>query len=95
VSVGLDAVYAVSEAYPNPAVRGRATVEVAVQETQPVRAAVYDMLGRRVAVLHDGPLAAQKTHRLTLETSRWTSGTYFVRVNGAHFTAMRKVVVAR
>ena len=42
----------------------------------------YDLLGREVAVLHRGPLAAG-THRLVFEAAGLPSGVYLVRADGA------------
>jgi hypothetical protein len=56
---------------------------------------VYDVLGRRVAVLHDGPLAAERTERLALSAQGLASGVYLVRVAGEAFTATRRLTVVR
>lgn len=96
VEIALAEAFVLSEATPNPARGGRATLTLTVRETQDVRAEVYDMLGRRVAVLHDGPLSAGVPHTLTLEASRFASGLYLVRVAGERFAPqMRRVVVAK
>jgi len=83
-------------AYPNP-VRERATIELAVKEAQPVTVAIYDVLGRRVATLHAGPLPAQELRRLRLDApaTGLTSGTYFLRVTGEQFAATRRMTVVR
>lgn len=83
-------------AYPNP-VREQATVELAVEERQDVRMAVYDVLGRQVGTLHDGPLPAQETERVSLNASQLglSSGTYFVRVQGERFTATQRLTVVQ
>jgi hypothetical protein len=83
-------------AYPNP-VRERATVELAVKEAQPVTVAIYDVLGRRVATLHAGPLPAQELRRLRLDApaTGLTSGQYFLRVTGEQFAATRRMTVVR
>lgn len=94
VHVGLDAAFALSAASPNP-LRGRGTVEVAVRRAQEVTAHLYDVMGRRVRVLHDGPMAEQTTHRLAVNAQSLPSGIYFVRVVGETFAASRKVVVVR
>jgi hypothetical protein len=56
--------------------------------------ALYDVLGREVAVLHDGPLAAG-AHRLALDASRLPPGVYVVRAVGAGLGLRRSVTVAR
>ena len=83
-------------AYPNP-MRQRATVELAVKEAQEVTVRLYDVLGRAVTTLHTGPVPAQETKRLRLDASQagLSSGTYFLRVRGAAFTATRQLTVVR
>lgn len=86
--------YALSEGYPNP-FRQRATLELAVREAQEVRVEVYDVLGRRVEVIHRGELAANETHRFTVEASGLSSGLYLLRVTGEEFAATRRLVLVR
>jgi hypothetical protein len=83
-------------AYPNP-VRERATIELALKERQDVRLAVYDVLGRQVGTVHDGPLPAQETERVSLNAFQLglSSGTYFLRVQGEMFTATRRLTVVQ
>jgi agmatine deiminase len=78
-------------AYPNPSAGG-VTVRYALDAAGPVRLEVLDLLGRRAALLHDGPAAAGP-HRV-----RWpggAAGTYIVRLTafGAH--AVRRVTLLR
>ncbi len=84
---------ALSAAHPNP-FRGAATVTLALPEAQRVEVALFDVLGRRVAVLHDGPLASG-THALTLDGAGLPSGVYVVRAQSERFTASRRVTVVR
>lgn len=63
--------------YPNPA-RGSATVALSLAEASEVRVAVYDVLGRAVAVLHEGPLAAGE-HALAFEAAGLPAGIYLIR----------------
>jgi hypothetical protein len=93
VEVGLQAVYRLTPPAPNPST-GAAQLQLTLRKTQPVRAAVYDVLGREVAVLHEGTLAGQTP--TTLRTGRTLpAGTYFVRVRGTHFTATERLTVVR
>jgi hypothetical protein len=95
IAVGLARPYAL-DAYPNPFRAGMgATVDVAVREAQDVTVAVYDVLGRRVAVLHDGPVEAGTTERLTLTGRGLASGVYLVRVQGERFQAVRRLTLVR
>jgi hypothetical protein len=77
--------------YPNPTA-GRATVTLALSAAAEVRAAVYDVLGREVAVLHDGPLAAGE-HELALDTAKLPAGVYVVRATGNGLAATRRITV--
>ena len=94
VDVTLDKAYQLSQAYPNP-VRSQATLDLTVQEAQPVTATVYDLLGRQVETLHSGDLAANTPTELRLSAGGLSSGTYFVRVEGESFTATRRLTVVR
>ncbi len=76
-------------AWPNPA-DGVVTVSAAVPSGIEARIDVYDVLGRRVSQLHDGPLAAG-THTLTLDVSRFAPGLYFLRAT----TPLGTVAVGR
>jgi len=78
---------------PNPAV-GRATVTIAVPEAGPVRAVLYDTLGREVAVLHDGPLTAG-VRALPVDASRLRPGVYVVRAEAGGEAASRAYTVVR
>ncbi len=89
----LPAIAALSAAHPNP-FRSTATVTLAVPHAGPVEVALFDVLGRRVMVLHDGPLAAG-SHALTVDGAGLPSGVYVVRASGAGFTASRRVTVVR
>jgi hypothetical protein len=84
---------ALSSARPNPT-RGRATLALTVASPEPVRVAVYDLLGREVLRLHDGPLAAG-THALGLDAAGLSAGLYVVRAASASGTAVRRVTVVR
>ena len=79
---GPDAVALALEAYPNP-LAGSGTIRLRLPEAASAEVAVYDVLGRRVAVLHDGTLAAGD-HAFGTPSGRLTPGVYVVqaRVSG-------------
>ncbi|HLA64809.1 MAG TPA: hypothetical protein VK610_10310 [Rhodothermales bacterium] len=80
---------------PNPT-RGIAGLTLTLaRDRARVTAAAYDALGRRVAVLHDGPLAASAAHALTLDAAGLPAGTYFVRVEADGLRLTRPVTVVR
>ncbi len=67
---------------------------MAVPAAATVRVAVYDVTGREVAVVADGPLEAGR-HALALDASALAPGLYVVRVQSGSEVAVRRVVVAR
>ena len=76
--------------YPNP-LTGSAEFTLALGAAQHVRAEVFDALGRRVAVLHDGALAAGADHALRFDAAGLPAGLYVVRVQSAGASAVRRV----
>ncbi|MCA0267606.1 MAG: hypothetical protein LCH53_00040 [Bacteroidetes bacterium] len=79
--VGMDgpALLAVS---PNPA-SGPVRVTAAVREAQAVRVDVIDLLGRRVATLHTGAMAAGEAETWSLPSGTLASGRYMLVLSGA------------
>ena len=77
--------------YPNPSA-GEAVVELTLSEASETRVVLFDVLGREVAVLHDGPLGTG-SHRLALDGRRLPSGVYLVRVEGATSLSRRITLV--
>jgi hypothetical protein len=84
--------------FPSPA-RGPVTVAVDVPSPGQAAVAVYDLLGRRVAALHEGPVAAGRL-TLALDGHTLPAGVYVVRVtaygaDGRASAASTRVVLAR
>lgn len=86
-------VFPALHAFPNPAT-GTVTVAVSLAERTEVRVDVVDVLGRRVAVLHDGPLSVGE-HRLSLDGSGLPAGVYVVRATGGGLDHSRRVTLVR
>ena len=86
--------FRLSRAFPNP-FREQATFTLEVARAQPVRVGVYDALGRQVALLHDGDLAAGTAHRFAVDARSLASGTYFVRVSGEAFSATERLTLLK
>ena len=78
---------------PNP-FRAATVVTVDLAEPTDVRVAVYDALGRGVAVLTDGPLAAG-VHRLPWTPGGAPAGVYLVRVEAGDAVRTARVVLLR
>ncbi|NNF57245.1 MAG: T9SS type A sorting domain-containing protein [Rhodothermaceae bacterium] len=81
------------ESYPNPFTAG-STVPFTVDETSHVRLAVYDVLGREVALLADGSYPVG-THRATLDARPLPSGTYVYRLEANGEVQMRTMTLVK
>jgi photosystem II stability/assembly factor-like uncharacterized protein len=81
------------EVHPNPA-HDSATVTFTLRTPSEVEAVLYDGLGRRVAVLHEGPLGAGE-HTLPLDGGALPAGVYVVRVAAGGAVATRTVTLLR
>ena len=84
-------VFALESPAPNP-VASTATIRLRLGTSQPLRAALFDALGRRVAVLHDGPLSAG-TPVLTVDASALPNGLYLVQIRSEEQRTTRRLVV--
>ena len=81
-------------AHPNPFAVST-TFALTVPRTGNAVVEVFDLLGRRVATLHDGPLTAEVEHRFTFAARDLPSGLYLVRATGDGFTEARRVTLSR
>jgi V8-like Glu-specific endopeptidase len=79
-------------ASPNP-FSGRTTLSFSVAEDSDVRLAVYDVLGREVAVLVDGRLGAG-THTAAFEASGLAAGTYVYRLIEGNDVQVGRITIA-
>ena len=86
--------YRLTAPHPNP-FNPQTQFTLSVTETQQVTVEVYNMLGRRVAVLHKGRLAADQTHTFTFEASNAPSGIYLIRITGEQFSATQRVTLLK
>lgn len=85
--------FAIEAAWPNP-FNERVSVRYSLPQSAEVQLAVYDILGRRVATLQQGRLAAGR-HTVSWNAQGVASGVYFLRLNSAGQTRLRKVVLVR
>jgi hypothetical protein len=79
--------------YPNPA-RRAATVAVTLPAPTDVAVRVYDVQGRLVATLADGPLGAGR-HDLAFNAGSIAAGVYLVRMEAGGTVRTRSLTVAR
>jgi hypothetical protein len=78
LSANLPGEFGLGAAYPNPFAQA-AILPVVLPESAEVRLAVFDVLGREVAVLAEGRLEAG-AHRLVFDASGLPSGAYVARL---------------
>ena len=78
---------------PNP-VRDTATLTLTLAAPRSASVTLSDLLGRRVAVLHEGPLSAG-AHRLAADLSRLPAGIYLVRAEANGEAVSRTMTVVR
>ena len=90
---GEEAVFALGAPYPNP-VSGRLTVPYALESEGYARVSVFDVLGREVAVVREGP-ARIGTSEARVDVSALASGLYLVVLEAAGQRAVRRITVAR
>lgn len=100
VSVGAGpsaAAFEMAPVWPNPA-RGAVRIDLSISRAQRVEVAVFDVVGRRISILHEGPLAAG-AHAFTWDARdaagrRATAGVYFARARAGSDVRVRRVVIA-
>lgn len=85
--------FRLSAATPNP-VRDLGFLTLTVAQTQDVQVAVYDALGRQVAVLHDGLVASGEEVAMTFRSADLAPGLYVVRAVGEGFQTSQRITVA-
>lgn len=93
VRIGPAEAYSLSKASPNP-FRQQTTLRLSVREAQQVQAALFNVLGQRVRMLHDGRVDAGDLS-LRVSASGLASGVYFVRIEGEQFAETRRVVLVQ
>jgi len=84
---------ALEQNYPNP-FNPLTTFEYSINSAQHVRLAVYDLLGRQVALLVNDVQAAS-TYRVNFDASYLSSGTYFYRLETPNTSLSRKMVLLK
>ena len=85
--------FALEPGYPNP-FASTSTLAYTLPAAGPVRMEVFDLFGRRVAVLVDEERTAGR-HTETLASEGMASGTYIVRLQAGAASATQRVVVLR
>ncbi len=79
--------------YPNP-FNPTTTICYGVSVSGSVRIVIYDILGREIAVLVNGPKAAGG-HQVMFDGTGISSGVYICRMTAGRFAGYRKIVLAK
>ncbi len=90
---GVPARFALRQNYPNP-FNPTTVIAYDLPVDAAVKLAVYDLLGREVAVLVDGPEAAG-VHDIVFDATGLTSGIYFYRIEAGDYSDARKLVIMK
>jgi Secretion system C-terminal sorting domain len=90
---GIPEAWMLEQNYPNP-FNPVTTIRFGVPETRQVRVAVYDLLGREVAVLVDGVLEAG-AHEVVFDAGQLPSGAYFYRLESQGPPATRMLLLMK
>ena len=92
-AVGLPSVYSLGQNYPNP-FNPTTEIRFTLPQTSAVKIEVYDLLGRRVAVLVEGELAAGR-HRVRFDAAGLASGVYVYRMEAGAYVETRRLTLLR
>ncbi len=84
--------YQIASAFPNP-FGISTTFSLAVAEEQNVKVEVFDLLGKRVALLYDGHLPADSPRSFSISGQLLPNGTYLYRATGERFISKTERVV--
>ena len=85
--------YELSQNYPNP-FNPYTTIPFSLKKSGHVKLEVFDVLGRRVAILADQRFEAG-VHRLFFSASGMSSGVYFYKLTTDEFSDMKKMILAK
>lgn len=77
--------------YPNP-FNAKTVISFTIPRTEHVNITLFDILGREIAVLANGPYT-KGMHKITWEANSFSSGIYFYRMTAGTFSQMRKLAI--
>jgi hypothetical protein len=79
--------------YPNP-FNPTTIVRFSIGKLSIVKLKIFDLLGRNVATLLNGPMDAG-AHRVSFDASRFASGVYFYTLEAGSYTATKKLILLK
>ncbi len=93
LAADLPTTFSLGQNYPNP-FNPTTSIVFGLPEQANTRLAVYDLLGREVAVLVDGTLAAG-THEVQFQSHNLPSGAYFYKIEAGSFSQIRQMLLMK
>ena len=85
--------YSLSQNYPNP-FNPTTTLEFSLPQNSFVTLKVFNVLGKEVATLVNGPVEAGK-HKLNFDASNLNSGVYFYKIEADNFVDTKKMILLK
>jgi hypothetical protein len=85
--------FSLGQNYPNPFNPGT-TISFTLAESQPVSLRVYDLLGREIAKLHDGPMPAGR-YDIRFDAGNLPSGMYFYTLQANGHSQSRSMILLK
>ncbi len=85
--------YSLNQNYPNP-FGAQTTIQFSIPAAQDVRLEIYDVLGRRVGVLHEGALPAGQ-HEVRFQAQNLTNGMYLYRLTTPNGSVTKSMVLLK
>jgi len=85
--------YALNQNYPNP-FNPVTAITFDLPEYSKVTITVFDLLGKEVARLVDGPMNAG-SHSIQFNGANLASGVYFYQIKAQHFTSVKKMILLK
>ena len=79
--------------YPNP-FNASTTISYELQAQSPVTIDIYDMLGRKVAILYNG-IQSAGNHSVNWNADRYSSGVYFYKLTTGDYTESDKMMLVK
>jgi len=92
-AAGLPTVYALEQNYPNP-FNPSTRIRFSLPLSERASLTVYDVMGREVASLADGVVAAGD-HMVVFDAGALASGVYFYRLRTPNFVSTKKLILAK
>ena len=94
IAVGVPGTHVLTQAYPNP-FNPQASFSLSVAAAQHVEIALYDVVGRQVAMLFSGQMEEGQARAFTIDGANLPSGSYYYRAIGRTFAETGRVTLLK